>query len=97
MKKKIIVIVSLILIAILMIIGIFGVALYMQNQKEKQNAWEKIATPDRIVYRNSDGEYYQFEKETENYNKIIKLLKTSVPEYNENGESLTDEDIDKIH
>lgn len=97
MKKKIIVIVSLILIAILMIIGIFGVALYMQNQKEKQNVWKKIATPDRIVYRNSDGEYYQFEKETENYNKIINLLKTSVPEYNENGESLTDEDIDKIH
>ena len=97
MKKKIIIIISLILIAILILGGIFGIAIYRENKKEQQKSWEKIIEPDRIVYKNSDGNYYQYEKETDKYNKIINILKNSITSYEENGKLLSENEIDVIH
>lgn len=98
MKKKVIVIVSLIIIAILIIGAIFAYAIYKENEiQEEQVIGVKIVEPDRIVYRDSQENYFEFVKGDPNYKEIIDLLKKSIVSYNEKGTVLTDEEIDQIH
>ena len=99
MKKRtrIIVIVILILIAIGLISALFITQYIEQNQKYDNTFAENIIDPDRIVYKNQEGIYYQFEKGTEQYNELKYTIAKSVTNYNESGNTLTDEDIDKIH
>lgn len=98
MKKKVIVIVSLIISAILIIGAIFAYAIYKENKiQEEQVIGVEIVEPDRIVYRDSQENYFEFVKGDPNYKEIIDLLKKSIVSYNENGTVLTDEEIDKIH
>ena len=99
MKKrtKIIVIVILCLIAIGLISALFVVQ-YIQQNKEYDNTFaENIIDPDRIVYKDEEGKYYQFEKGTEQYNELKYTIAKSVTNYNESGNTLNDEDIDQIH
>ncbi len=104
MKNKI-VIILLIIVAILILTGIFGFAIYKNNtiNFEADSDFsgviigEKIVNPDRIVYRDSYGNYYEFLKDTEKYNNLKALLGNSMKEWIENGEFITDEQIDEIH
>lgn len=98
MKKLILTISTLIMIAILVIGTIFAIAIYKENiENEEVIIGEKIIKPDRIVYRSENGNYYQFQKDTTKYNEIIKILTKSITSYKENGKILNDEEIDKIH
>ena len=99
MKKriKIIVILILCLIAVCLISALFIVPYIEQNQEYDNTFAENIIDPDRIVYKDEEGKYYQFEKGTEQYNELKYTIAKSVTNYNESGNTLTDEDIDKIH
>lgn len=102
MKKstKIIIIAILTVIALGLIIALFVLSndtLQISNE-ENQAMYEKnIIDPDRIVYRNQNGEYYQFVKDTDGYNQIRDCVKNSLVSYSESGNTLTQEDIDNIH
>ena len=99
MKKrtKIIVILILCLIAVSLISALFIVQYIQQNQEYDNTFAENIIDPDRIVYKDNEGKYYEFEKGTEQYNELKYTIAKSVTNYNESGNTLTDEDIDKIH
>lgn len=97
MKNKII-IMCLILSVIIILCGIFVVA---YNNAEIKNhvsiIGNEIIEPDRIVYRNSNGEYYEFLKDDECYNDIKDLLQKSIKTYIKDGVKLSDDEIDEIH
>ena len=99
MKKriKIIVILILCLIAVCLISALFIVPYIEQNQEYDNTFAENIIDPDRIVYKDEEGKYYQFEKGTEQYNELKYTIAKSVTNYNESGNTLNDEDIDQIH
>ena len=67
MKKrtKVIIILILSLIAIGLISALFVVQYIQQNQEYDNTFAENIIDPDRIVYKDKEGKYYQFEKGTE--------------------------------
>ena len=62
-------------ISVFFMCSIFGVAIFHERRMERAEIWNKIVSPDRIVYRTSKGDYYQFEKDTEQYNDIMKTMK----------------------
>ena len=99
MKKrtKIIVVIILILVAIGLISSLFAVQILNRNTGDENIFSENIINPDRIVYRNKDGKYYEFLKDSEKYNTIKELISKSLSNYNESGNTLSDDDIDKIH
>ena len=103
MKKrtKIIIICILTLIAIGLITALFVTQYYVQKNISPETSetifTKNIIEPDRIVYRNQNGQYYQFAKDTEAYNQIIESVKKSLRNYSESGNTLTEEEIDAIH
>lgn len=99
MKKrtKIIVVIILILVAIGLISSLFAVQILNRNTGDENIFSENIINPDRIVYRNKDGKYYEFLKDSEKYNTVKELISKSLSNYNESGNTLSDDDIDKIH
>ena len=102
MKKstKIIIIIILTLIAVGLIAGLFITQYYTPtavNQNSENIFAKNIIDPDRIVYRNVDGKYYQFTKGTDAYNQIKEAIQKSVSNYNESGNTLSEEEIDSIH
>ena len=95
MKKKIVTIIVLILIAMSLFIGLFLKQKIELN--EEINVFEKnIIPPDRIVYKNEEGQYFEFLKDTEEYNKIKNLLEQSIKEYISNGSARNDSEIEEI-
>lgn len=97
MKKKILIVVCLVVVAILVIGGVFAVAVYQSNkQAEEIIVGEKIVEPDRIVYRNEDGEYFEFFKDGDKYEEIMDLLTKSITSYEKDGQILKDEDIEHV-
>ena len=83
MKKrtKIMIIILLTVIAVGLIVSLF----IMQYNKQKEGAEidetifaKNIIDPDRIVYRNTNGQYYQFEKGTAPYNQIKESIQKSL-------------------
>ena len=102
MKKrtKVIVICILTIIAIGLIVALFVSQYYAPKvslETSETIFTENIIDPDRIVYRNQNGQYYQFAKDTEAYNQIIENVKKSLRNYSESGNTLTEEEIDTIH
>ncbi len=105
MKKrtKIIIICILTMIAVGLIIALFvssndTIQISNKENQENQAIYEKnIIDPDRIVYRNQNGQYYQFTKDTDGYNQIRDCVKNSLVIYSESGNTLTQEEIDDIH
>ena len=96
--KKVVVVVSLILLGILLVCGVFGFAYYSLEKKNGVDAIGKeIILPDRIVYRNENGEYFEFLKDSEDYRQVLDLLKNSIGDYSESGQTVSDDEIDKIH
>ena len=102
MKKrtKVIVICILTIIAIGLIVVLF-VSQYHAPKVSLETSetifTENIIDPDRIVYRNQNGQYYQFAKDTEAYNQIIENVKKSLCNYSVSGNTLTEEEINIIH
>ncbi len=99
-KTKIIIIIILTLIAVGLIAGLFITQYYTPtavNQNSENIFAKNIIDPDRIVYRNVDGKYYQFAKGTDTYNQIKEAIQKSVSNYNESGNTLSEEEIDSIH
>ena len=102
MKKrtKILIICILAIIAIGLIVALFATQYYapkVSTETSESIFTENIINPDRIVYRNQSGQYYQFAKDTDAYNQIIEKIKQSLNNYSESGNTLTEEDIDSIH
>ena len=102
MKKrtKVIVICILTIIAIGLIVVLFASQYHAPKvslETSETIFTENIIDPDRIVYRNQNGQYYQFAKDTEAYNQIIENVKKSLRNYSESGNTLTEEEIDTIH
>lgn len=99
-KTKIIIIILLSLIAIGLITALFVIQWIVPNYQEENttNIFAKnIIAPDRIVYRNKNGQYFQFAKDTEKYNQIKASIENAVMNYNESGNTLSEEEIDTIH
>lgn len=104
MKKKI-VIISLTFLALIILGIIFSIAIYdfkivnfnTDSDFSESVIGKEIIDPDRIVYKDSDGNYYEFLKDTKKYNNLKALLGNSIKSYNKNGEILTDENIDELH
>ena len=102
MKKrtKILIICILTIIAIGLIVALFATQYYapkVSTETSESIFTDNIIKPDRIVYRNQSGKYYQFAKDTDAYNQIIEKIKQSLNNYSESGNTLTEEDIDSIH
>ena len=102
MKKrtKILIICILTIIAIGLIVALFATQYYapkVSTETSESIFTDNIINPDRIVYRNQSGQYYQFAKDTDAYNQIIEKIKQSLNNYSESGNTLTEEDIDSIH
>lgn len=99
MKKRtnIIVVIVLVLIAIGLISSLFVKQILNMNIADENIFSKHIIDPDRIVYKTQDGKYYEFLKDTEKYNTIKELISKSLSNYNESGNTLSDDYIDKIH
>ncbi len=98
MKNKKVLIICLVIITIVIIGSIFLIAYKnMELPSKKQIIGDKIIEPDRIVYRNSEGQYFEFLKGEEKYEKIQSLLQKSITTYKEDGAKLSDNEIQMIH
>lgn len=97
MKKKILVISILLIIAIILIVGLFAIQFLNKSNNDGEIFNKNIIEPDRIIYRNQDGKYYEFLKGTTEYNEIINLIATSIRAYDGNGEIVNDEAIETLH
>lgn len=102
MKKrtKIMIICILTIMVIGLIVALFVTQYYVPKVSTETSEiifTNNIINPDRIVYRNQNGQYYQFAKDTETYNQIIENIKKSLSNYSESGNTLTEEEIDTVH
>lgn len=99
MKKRIIVI-SLVLCSILILTGIFALAyIYIrpvQEVSQENIIGNEITSPDRIVYKDSENNYYEFTPEMEEYMELKEILNSSISNYEKNGASVSDEEIKEI-
>lgn len=98
------VILILIIIAIVTISAVFIIAnnetgINFNSEEFKESFIGKdIVEPDRIVYRNSAGQYFEFKKGEEDYNNLKALIGNSITKLNiKSEEFVTDEVIDEIH
>lgn len=99
-KIKIITITILTLIAVGLISALFIIQYNTPNEVEETSEsifTKNIIDPDRIVYKNGNGQYYQFLKGTDSYEQIKETIENALQNYNESGNTFTQEEIDKIH
>ena len=90
MKKrtKILIICILTIIAIGLIVALFATQYYapkVSTETSESIFADNIINPDRIVYRNQSEQYYQFAKDSDEYNQIIERIKQSLNNYSESG------------
>ena len=98
MKNKKVIIICFVMATIAILCSIFLVAYKNTEISNKKGIiGNKIIEPDRIVYRNSDGEYFEFLKGEDSYEKIKNLLQKSITTYKEDGTKLSDNEIEQIH
>lgn len=57
----------------------------------------RIAEPDRIVYRNEKGKYIEFIKGSKEYEIIEAIIGNSIDNYKEYGQPVTQKQLDEIH
>ena len=95
--KKIWIILILVVISICLIAGLFIFTHFANQNVQTVIIGDDIPLPDRIVYRNSDNQYFEFSKDSDKYNSIIELVGSSLKNYSESGEILSEDIIDNIH
>ena len=95
----ILIIVSILAISIIFIIANNETGINFNKEEYKESFIGKdIVNPDRIVYRDKTGEYYEFKQGEEDYNTLKALIGNSITKFNVTGEEfITDEKIDEIH
>lgn len=92
MKKLVYILLIILIIALISIIFMF------QINKEKTNttiAEDKFITPDRIIYKNDQSNYYIFEKNQENFAEIFAKVSNGVGTFLD-GEMLEETKINEI-
>ena len=98
MKNKKVIIICFVLATIAILCSIFLVAYKSTEISNKKDIiGNEIIEPDRIVYRNSDGEYFEFLKGEESYEEIKNLLQKSITTYKEDGTKLSHNEIEQIN
>lgn len=95
--KKVCIILFLILLGITLIVALFIFSYKSLNTSENVILGDEIILPDRIVYKNSNNQYFEFPKDSEHYDDIIELVGGSLNNYSENGEIVSQDTIDSIH
>ena len=102
MKDKIIV-ACIIIIAVIALIAILFAVQYAEKSKSDITSssgeayYRNIIDPDRMVYKNKDGQYYEFLKGTAEYNEIRDLTAKSIDSYRNDGRAVNDEQISNIY
>lgn len=94
--KKVFIVLLLIIIAIILIVALFLVP-YVMNNKTEVILGDEIILPDRIVYKNSNNQYYEFFKKSNEYNELINLVGNTLKNYTNNGDVVSQDTIDNIH
>ena len=94
--KKVFIVLLLIIIAIILIVALFLVP-YVMNNKTEIILGDEIILPDRIVYKNSNNQYYEFLKKSNEYNELINLVGNTLKNYTNDGDVVSQDTIDNIH
>ena len=95
--KKMCIILFLFLLGIALLITLFAFSYKVFNTSQNVILGDEIILPDRIVYKNSTNQYFEFLKDSDSYDEIIELVGENLNNYNENGEILSQDTIDTIH
>lgn len=102
-NETLIAIICGIFIIVIILIILFGININNKNTEVTSEdlaeviVGTNIANPDRIIYKDSNNNYYEFLNGTQKYSNIKGLLQKSITSYTDSGEYLTDEEIDEIH
>ena len=84
--KKVCIILFLLLLGIALLVTLFIFSYKSLNASQNVILGDEIILPDRIVYKNSNNQYFEFLKDSEHYDDIIELVGGSLNNYSENGE-----------
>ncbi len=95
--KKLCIILFLILIGIALLVGLFVFSYKSVNISQNVILGDEIILPDRIVYKNSNNQYFEFLQDSEHYDEIIELVGGTLNNFSENGEIVSQDIIDTIH
>lgn len=95
--KKVCIIILLLAIGIGLLITLFVFSYKNLNTSENVILGDEIILPDRIVYKNSNNQYFEFLKNSEHYDEIIELVASTLNNFDENGEIVSQDSIDAIH
>lgn len=95
--KKVCIILFLLLLGIALLVTLFVFSYKNLNTSQNVILGDEVILPDRIVYKNSNNQYFEFLKDSEYYDKIIELVGGSLNNFSENGEIVSQDAIDSIH
>lgn len=95
--KKVCIILFLLLLGIALLVTLFVFSYKNLNTSQNVILGDEVILPDRIVYKNSNNQYFEFLKDSEYYDKIIELVGESLNNFSENGEIVSQDAIDSIH
>lgn len=95
--KKVCIILFLLLIGIALLVGLFVFSYKSVNTSQNVILGDEIILPDRIVYKNSNNQYFEFLQDSEHYDEIIELVGGTLNNFSENGEIVSQDIIDTIH
>ena len=56
----------------------------------------EIKLPDRIVYKSNDNKYFEFTKDSNDYNDLINVLTVCITSYTDSGKALTLNEINSL-
>ena len=95
--KKVCIILFLLLLGIALLVTLFVFAYKSINISQNVILGDEIILPDRIVYKNSNNQYFEFLQDSEQYDEIIEIVGGSLNNFSENGEIVSQDAIDSIH
>lgn len=95
--KKIGIIIFLTIIGISLIGALFFYSYTNTHTVENVILGDEIILPDRIVYKNSNNECFEFLRDSEEYNSLIELISSSLINYEDNSQIISQDTIDTIH
>lgn len=95
--KKVCIILFLLLIGIALLVALFVFSYKSVNTSQNVILGDEIILPDRIVYKNSNNQYFEFLQDSEHYDEIIELVGGTLSNFSENGEIVSQDTIDTIH
>lgn len=99
MKKRIII--GILILSAVLILSVLFLTAYMSVKPIEEISQENIignsiASPDRIVYKDNENNYYEFVSGSEEYLELKELLNYSFSNYEKNGINISEEELEKI-